>query len=218
MQRIPEPELMDDIEQAQAYVATDVDAHIDVLPLLEQFLPSLNIEGDILDLGCGPGNFTFKLAQRFPEKSITAIDGSSAMLRLAHEHKQQHPDLYKNIDFIQAMIPSVDIPKKAYGLIVSTRFLHHLHNPCYLWETVQAHQNPATKVFIADLKRPATKSVAKWIAHSFSANQSPFFKEDMYNSLLAAFTPEEITDQLQEAGLTTLSVAVHADAYIVIHG
>lgn len=218
MQRIPEPELMDDIEQAQAYVATDVDAHIDVLHLLEQFLPYLDFEGDILDLGCGPGNFTFKLAQRFPEKSITAIDGSSAMLGLANKHKQHHPDLYKNINFIQAMIPSTDIPKKEYGLIVSTRFLHHLHNPQFLWETIQAHQNPKTKIFIADLKRPASKSVAKWIVHAFAADQSTFFKEDLYYSLLAAFTPEEIHEQLQAANLAGLSVSTHADAYLVIHG
>ena len=218
MQRIPEPELINDIQQAQAYVATDVDAHIDVLHLLEEYLPSLHFDGDILDLGCDPGNFTFKFAKRFPEKFITAIDGSSAMLGLANEHKQQPPDLYKNINFIQAMIPSSDIHKKEYGLIFSVRFLHYLHNPQFLWETVHAHQNPKTKIFIADLKRPARKSIVKWIAHACAVDQSTFFKEDLYHSLLADFTPEEMHEQVQVANLAGLSISTHADAYVVIHG
>jgi trans-aconitate 2-methyltransferase len=39
----------------------------------------------IVDLGCGPGNSTAVLAQRWPEANVTGIDSSADMIRAAHE-------------------------------------------------------------------------------------------------------------------------------------
>lgn len=44
----------------------------------------------ILDIGCGPGNSTALLAERWPDADITGIDNSAAMLRKA---KEDHPGL-----------------------------------------------------------------------------------------------------------------------------
>ncbi|MBB3952093.1 trans-aconitate 2-methyltransferase [Aureimonas jatrophae] len=43
----------------------------------------------ILDLGCGPGNSTELLAERFPDADILGIDTSEAMLRAARERLPQ---------------------------------------------------------------------------------------------------------------------------------
>ncbi len=39
----------------------------------------------VFDLGCGPGNVTQMLAQRWPEEDITGVDGSPEMLASAKE-------------------------------------------------------------------------------------------------------------------------------------
>ena len=57
-----------------------------------------------------------------------------------------------------------------------------------------------------------------FITKIFAGGTSNFFKEDLYNSLLASFTVEEIKAQLNEEGLSGLSVSVYSDAYIMIHG
>lgn len=44
----------------------------------------------ILDAGCGPGNSTRVLAQRFPQADILGVDSSPEMIRRA---RQDHPDL-----------------------------------------------------------------------------------------------------------------------------
>lgn len=46
----------------------------------------------ILDVGCGPGNSTAALKERFPESHVLGIDSSSEMIRAAKAH-------YSDIDF-----------------------------------------------------------------------------------------------------------------------
>jgi trans-aconitate methyltransferase len=42
----------------------------------------------IADLGCGPGNITFRLAEHCPDASILGIDGAAAMLAIAEQRNQ----------------------------------------------------------------------------------------------------------------------------------
>ena len=46
---------------------------------------------NILDIGCGPGNSTEVLAQRYPDADILGVDSSPAMIEAA---KAQHPDIH----------------------------------------------------------------------------------------------------------------------------
>jgi trans-aconitate methyltransferase len=87
MQRSVEPELMDEPLQVLAYAQADFKATDQALVerLVEIFGESL---GDgpgprLVDLGCGPGNISFRLAERFPRASVLGLDGAAAMLEVA---------------------------------------------------------------------------------------------------------------------------------------
>lgn len=217
MKRILEPELMEDEAQVKAYSEADFEqSHSKIVQLLDEVFEGIDISGEILDLGCGPGDVTLRIAKRFPKAELTAIDGSQSMLRLAEVRKKRETDVIGRVNFVQAMIPSSNIPRKAYDLIVSTSFLHHLHQPDVLWQTIKDHSKPDTKIFIADLNRPEDISSANWIVNEFAKNEPKVLKEDYYNSLLAAFTPAEVEEQLFNANLKQLSV--HVDKYIVVYG
>ena len=217
MERILEPELMEDMAQAQAYSEADFGTqHSKIIDLIDQFFGAVEFSGDILDLGCGPGDVTFRIAHRFSKAKITGIDGSQAMINLAKQRQERELLVKSRVNFIQAMVPGIDIPKTNYDLIVSTSFLHHLHQPGVLWQTITEHSRPGTKVFVADLCRAESKSAARQTVNESTKNEPDVLQEDFYNSLLAAFTPQEVENQLIRAGLNTLSV--HIDDYIIIHG
>ncbi|MBT3811238.1 MAG: class I SAM-dependent methyltransferase [Gammaproteobacteria bacterium] len=217
MERIPEPELMIDLAQAKAYSEADFESrHSKIIKLIDRSFNTADISGDILDLGCGPGDVTFRLARRFLSADITAIDGSPAMISQAQARLLREQTFTNRMVFIEALIPGLAIPNKPYQLIVSTSFLHHLHQPEVLWQTVIKYSTPGTKVFIADLCRPASKRAARQMVRQHASGEPDVLQQDFYHSLLAAFTAEEVEKQLLAAGLSNLTVEL--DDYLLIYG
>ena len=68
-----------------------------------------------------------------------------------------------------------------------------------------------------DLRRPESTTVAQHIVENVAANAADVLKIDFYNSLLAAFTPDEIRQQLQAADLD-LDVTLWGDRHMLIQG
>ena len=61
MQRITEPELMDEAEQARAYAMADfAEPNERFVGYFETEFPDLKT-GSVLDLGCGPGDIVLRL-------------------------------------------------------------------------------------------------------------------------------------------------------------
>ena len=49
--------------------------------------------GYVVDLGCGPGNLTAALAQRWPGADVVGVDNSAEMLSTARAQEGQRPGL-----------------------------------------------------------------------------------------------------------------------------
>jgi trans-aconitate 2-methyltransferase len=78
MQRTPEPELMEGQEQAFAYAAADFSVGDQALvDRLVQLFPA-GLGTSVVDLGCGPGNISFRLVDGFPDAKVLGIDGAAA--------------------------------------------------------------------------------------------------------------------------------------------
>jgi len=219
LQRIPEPELMDEPEQAAAYAEADfAEAHSRIIATFERFFPQVEVAGPVLDLGCGPGDIGFRFAARFPGCEVTGVDGAGAMIALARQRKAADADVGPRLNFIEGLLPGAPIPGLAYAAIISNSLLHHLHNPAVLWETVNRHAGRGTHIFIADLYRPQHKSGARRLVDRYAAGEPEVLRRDFYHSLCAAFEPGEIAVQLEAAGLHELSVDVITDRHLVVHG
>jgi trans-aconitate 2-methyltransferase len=60
----------------------------------------------VVDLGCGPGNLTATLAERWPAADVLGIDSSEEMLHKAAEHEAQAPNLSFGLADIAEWMPS----------------------------------------------------------------------------------------------------------------
>ena len=219
MKRQTEPELMVDEAQALAYASADFEApHRQVIDLFRTLFPGRKVEGPVLDLGCGPGDITFRFARAFPQAKMVGVDGAPAMLELARKRLTAEGDLSARMRFIDGILPGAPIPPLAYSAIISNSLLHHLHRPEILWETVRHFGSPGTLVFICDLRRPADVSQAQTLTALYAADEPEVLRRDFFHSLLAAFEPEEVEAQLREAGLAKLQVLAVGDRHLAVHG
>ncbi|MCX7793667.1 MAG: class I SAM-dependent methyltransferase [Thermodesulfovibrionales bacterium] len=218
MERIPEPELMDDPEQVHAYASANFSEPDSEFMRLFIDLFGRDVRGYVLDLGCGPGNISFRFAGTFPDCIVHAIDGSREMIKMAREFLSETPELRSRLFFIEGILPDINPPLRFYDVIISNSLLHHLHDPLILWNTVKRFSRESSIIFVRDLKRPSSEEEAMRIVETYSGNEPDILKRDFYNSLLASFTVQEVEDQLLNTGLDYLKVKESGDRHLIIYG
>lgn len=218
MDRIPEPELMNDVVQAQAYAAADFsEPHTHFVTLFAEKFPELAVAGSVLDLGCGPGDVTRRFARAYPACRVHGIDGAANMLALGREANKQ-AGLAARIDLFEVELPCQDLPLSQYDVVISNSLLHHLHDPLVLWRSLQQFAAPGAPVFIMDLRRPGSAQTAQELVTTYAANEAEVLREDFFASLCAAFTPAEIQAQLIAMHLGDLQVESVSDRHLIIFG
>jgi SAM-dependent methyltransferase len=219
MQRVLEPELMLDDEQASAYANADFESAHSLYPtLFAETFPSRSAKALVLDLGCGPCDVTIRFARANLGYTFHAVDGSAAMLKYGRQRLERNPDLARRIELIEGYIPDAPIPVTHYDVILSSSLLHHLPDPQALWTTVRQHARRGTLVFVVDLFRPASRAAAEALTAKYAVGEPDVLRRDFFNSLLAAFTRAEIEAQFVDAGLRNLKVRTISDRHVMIAG
>lgn len=79
---------------------------------------------NVLDLGCGTGNISLKVKERFPNARITSVDMAKNMIKIA----KQKLASYNDIEFIIADVRDLEFVDE-FDAVVSSLALHHLHHP-----------------------------------------------------------------------------------------
>ena len=215
MERVLEPELMDDERQSIAYAKADFSTsnQLFVESLLHEFPDHLHT---VIDIGCGPADVIIRLARAVPGIHVTAIDGSAPMIALATQAVRA-AGLETRITLVHGYVPGVLLPDRSYDAILSKDLLHHLPRPATLWKEIARLGRPGAAVYVMDLIRPPTREDARRVVESVAAREEPILREDFYNSLCAAFTIDELQEQLRIAGLD-LEVVSAGDRHMLVRG
>jgi trans-aconitate methyltransferase len=79
----------------------------------------------ILDVGCGPGSFTIRLARRFPNAQISSIDYDPVLLRIARKNLSIYGSRIKILEYdLREKEWIRDLTNEKLDAIVSTTALH----------------------------------------------------------------------------------------------
>jgi len=218
MERVTEPELMEEDEQARAYAEADFEeAHSRFIKLFQEHFSDFT-QGTVLDMGCGPGDITFRFARAHPRATVHGVDGSDAMLHYGRVALAQDPKLSRRVQFITGFLPGATLPQSSYDAVISNSLLHHLHDPSVMWNSVRTFAAKGAPIYVMDLMRPDSDREVERLVETYTGGEPEVLKRDFHASLKAAFTLPEVTDQLGHAGLSHLQVKPISDRHLLVTG
>jgi len=218
--RVPEVELMDLPLNAEAYANADFsEPNAKFVALFAEKFPSFDGR-NVVDLGCGPADITIRLASQYPQTTFIGVDGADAMLEIARQNILRQASLAKRVDVRkghigrQGDLAGLDL----FDAVVSNSLLHHLRDPLDLWRAARALAAPKAAVLVMDLFRPQSLSEAENIVATYACNEPEVLRRDFLNSLLAAYRPPEIAEQLRLAGVDSLRIETVSDRHLIVYG
>ncbi|KGG15133.1 MULTISPECIES: class I SAM-dependent methyltransferase [unclassified Prochlorococcus] len=229
MKRIREPELMIDPDQAKAYAESDfsISDKMMVSTLVDFVKKSggnINASSVILDLGCGPGNITERIASHWPNATVTGIDDSFEMLKVARKRKILDKKLSKleGFSYIKTNISAIGRGASMFfesaDLVVSNSLMHHIHDFSDFLRALKSVSKKGALHFHRDLRRPSTKQEALAIQKKYIPDASPLMMRDFMASLNAAYTAKEIKNKLEHSVFKNFEVLEIDDRYVDVFG
>jgi tRNA (cmo5U34)-methyltransferase len=114
----------------------------------------------ILELGCGTGNLTLRLAERFPRAAITFVDAAPEMISITAERAAQR-GIATNLRPLTARFEDLGFSTGSFDLIVSCMSLHHVVDKAALYRSARAWLGAGGGLCFADELLGATEHAQK---------------------------------------------------------
>ena len=152
-------------------------------------IKKLNIKGNYLEVGSGPGILTQIIAKQMPDAKITAIDISKEMIEIAEQDIEQ--SLKDKINYHVADACNIETIKELgkFDLIYSTFTMHHWDNAEIAIKNLFSVLNQNGVLYLLDLKRV------------FPFYQIPS-KSGFIRSIRASYVKKEIKEMLSNCNIS----------------
>ena len=111
---------------------TTIDAKISLELITEAAKRIVPNAQQLLDVGCGAGNYSLKMLSKLPNLECTLVDLSDPMLDKAYERVSEQTN--KNVHVVKGDIREVPLKQNHFDIILAGAVLHHLRDD-QDWET-----------------------------------------------------------------------------------
>ncbi|WP_340201744.1 class I SAM-dependent methyltransferase [Ascidiimonas sp. W6] len=182
-------------------VAT-IDAQIS-LELLTEASKRINPTAkNLLDIGCGAGNYTLKMLSKIAHLNCTLVDLSKPMLDKALERVSAQTN--QNVQVLHGDIRDVTLKENQYDIILAGAVLHHLRDDKD-WETtfkkLYKLLKPGGCLMISDLVKQETDAINEYIWERYGeyleSVNGKAYRRNVLEYIEKEDSPRSITYQLE---------------------
>lgn len=210
LERILEPEGMDDEADAREYDAMD---HDEVnRAFVEDLLTSEDIAGKVLDIGTGTAQIPLELVRRSEDFHVIGVDLSPAMLDLAMANI-----VYEGLAHRIALQPcdakGLPFDDESFDVVLSNSIVHHVPQPLGVLSEAWRVLKPGGQLFFRDLMRPKDIVRLEGLVATHAQHATRRQRELFAASLHAALRLDEIRELVEEVGVAPETVTATSDRH-----
>jgi tRNA (cmo5U34)-methyltransferase len=120
--------------------------------MLDEVVRSLpDAVNDILELGCGTGALTLRIAQRYPKAKLTVVDAVPEMIKVAAERlRGAEPGSCARTQMVVSRFEDMRLEEATYDCITSSMSLHHVVDKEPLYRHLRGAMRPGGWFVFAD--------------------------------------------------------------------
>jgi ubiquinone/menaquinone biosynthesis C-methylase UbiE len=217
--RVPEPEVMDDSSDVEAYSSAAAQAFLDKID--ETFVEHAHRlvagkdRGRALDIGAGPGQIVLKLARRLKLWKFVGVDRSANMIVQACANLESASEVAGRVEFHIGDGNRLGFPDASFDLVMCNSVLHHLAEPQNLLAEMARVAKPGAAILLRDLRRPrrfAYPLHVRWHGRHYSGAMYKLYGD----SVRAAYTLPELRALLDSSPLPGARVFKHRSTHLGI--
>ncbi|MDR2346080.1 MAG: class I SAM-dependent methyltransferase [Planctomycetaceae bacterium] len=157
---------------------------------------------NLLDIGCGAGNYTLTMLQKIPNLNCTLVDLSQPMLNKAFERISTKTN--GKVQIIQCDIRNVILSENHFDIILAGAVLHHLRENSD-WENVfkklYNFLKPKGCLMISDLITQDNNSLTEFFQHRYAEYLEKAGGKEFCQNIIKCIekedTPRSITYQIE---------------------
>ncbi len=169
---------------------------------------------NVLDLGCGAGNYTLKLLERLPDLDVMFVDLSQPMLTRAAERTRSRTN--GRITTIQSDVRDLNLLEGQIDIILAASVLHHLRDDSEWRDGFAAFHRalrPSGSLWIFDLVESSIPAIQKATWRRYGEYLTGL-KDEAYRDHVFAYVEKEDTprplafqlDLLRQVGFATVEI------------
>jgi ubiquinone/menaquinone biosynthesis C-methylase UbiE len=217
--RVPEPEVMDDSSEVEAYASASTQAFLDKIDntFVEHAVRLIagKERGRALDIGCGPGQIALKLARRLTLWKFVGVDRSSNMIAQACSSLAPVAEVAGRVEFHADNGNHLAFADASFDLVMCNSVLHHLAEPRNLLAEMARVAKPGAAILLRDLRRPGMLAYplhVRWHGRHYSGTMYQLYR----HSVCAAYTVAELQALLASSPLEGARVFTHHSTHVGI--
>lgn len=169
---------------------------------VDTFIKAGITQGEVLEIGPGPGYVGLEWLKQSQNASLTGLEISGSMIRIANENARQY-GLDDRVRYVQGNGMLMPFDENSFDAVFSNGSMHEWEDPVKVFDEISRVLKPNGIFCISDMRRNVSP-VLKWMIY-FSTKPKEI-RPGFLSSLNAAYTLGELDDLLKRSSIKSYSI------------